>query len=296
VRVVFVGRRRIVWRRLVLYLATLGISRRIWLHRVLKEVDGHEALELNHKAFAALLWLPIIGPTIVQARFAKEAAVMTNESPFALRPGLYWASWIPILGNLAFIGIAQAKLNGFWEEQLGRPEGGVEIDFDLANDPQFIVEFEKALPESYNAGSRFDRKKRLRRAKWKNRLSKYEGVSEDRLRMRVAGGTTSIFPWVRPKSLRMSKLGLTCGQCAQKFEVARDPYAETAILCPNCGLHEVLPSLRGNPLARPERAAIVTVEADCPKCERHFHALRNIAGETKLECPDCKHAEILAES
>lgn len=293
VRVVFVGRRRIVWRRLLLYLVTFGISRRIWLYRLLKEVDGHEALELNHKGFAALLCLPIFGPLIVQAKLNGFASVMTHETEAEINGNLFWLSLLPILGTMTFIGIFQTKLNKFWTWNEANPEDGVEIDFNLHEDPTFLVEFQQALPESYNAGSRFDRKKRARRAKWRSRFSKYENVSEDRQLMRDAGGSTSILPWVRPKSLPLQNLGLTCGRCTHKFEAVRDPYAETPILCPNCGLHEVLPSLRSNPLGKSERAALVTVEVDCPECSRHFHALRDLDADTPLECPDCKHAEML---
>jgi len=69
--------------------------------------------------------------------------------------------------------------------------------------------------------------------------------------------------------------------------VERDPVAETPIVCAKCGMAEVIPSLSENPLARPEKAAVPTVQVRCPQCKSRFTAVRNLFGPTAITCPTC---------
>jgi hypothetical protein len=112
VRVVFVGRDRVVWRQVVLSLLTFGIYRRVWLHRVNKEVDGHEALGLNHPLNAVLLCLPILGPIVVAYQTAGRVGPMVGLGGVRYgKPGLVWASTlVPIVGNLFYAGPPQPVL------------------------------------------------------------------------------------------------------------------------------------------------------------------------------------------
>ncbi len=55
----------------------------------------------------------------------------------------------------------------------------------------------------------------------------------------------------------------------------------------------VLPSLRGNPLAPPERAAVPAVKATCSGCSTEFHAVRSLTAATVLQCPSCGRKETL---
>jgi hypothetical protein len=114
VRVVFVGRNRTIWKCLVLYVVTLGIWRRVWLYRVNKELDGHEALALNHRFNAILLCLPILGPAYVTFQTARRTGAMLEGSikygPWPIL-GLSWL--VPILGTGAFVAWTQSRLNLF---------------------------------------------------------------------------------------------------------------------------------------------------------------------------------------
>ena len=284
VRIVFVGRHRTVWKRLVVYLLTLGISRRVWLYRVNKEVDGHEALGLQHGRNAVLLCLPFLGPTWVAMQTSRRIARMTAGSDVRFQPWplVYFPSWVPILGNLWYIAWTQDRLNRYWAEEKGHPEHGVDIDVDLEKDPAFLVELEKALAASLYAGSRFDQRKERR-----------EEVRAQRATVRAAGGSTPALWWRVPKLPAPRQLKVTCGRCKTPFSATQDPLAETPIVCWNCGLTEVLPSLRGNPLVKPRRAAVPTVQVTCGKCDTSFHAVRNLAGATELTCPRCGTSESL---
>ncbi len=284
VRVVFVGRHRAVWKRLVAYLLTFGISRRVWLYHINKEVDGHEALGLSHRRNALLLALPFLGPTWVAAQTARRAAGMLQGSPVRLGPwpGTYFPSWVPVLGNLWYIAWLQSRLNRFWAEERRHPEHGIELDVGLENDTAFLVELERARKASIHAGSRFDERKEERAE-----------VRAERGQVRAAGGSTPLLWWRRPERPAPRPLKVTCGRCGTAFAVLQDPVAETPLVCWKCGLTEVLPSLRGNPLAPPERAAVPAVKATCSGCSTEFHAVRSLTAATVLQCPSCGRKETL---
>ncbi len=288
-RVVFVGRDRKVPKRLIYYVLTFGISRRIWLHRINKELDGHDALLLNHNWIRFLLVLPIIGPTIVTKQTAARAARMMRDSPVRYGPPLplWLLTWLPILGNLFFIGWTQHKLNQFWVHERRHPEHGIEIDMDLSDDPGFLLELEKARQESYFAGSRYDRRAERRREQWAMVQGRWHNIQDERAAVREAGGSTPVLPWRRPERPPRVRLKATCGRCSHQFEVERDPLAETSLVCPNCELAEVLPSLRSDTLSRKEKVAVPAVGVDCPRCKKHFSTVRNLHGPTPVKCPGC---------
>ncbi len=288
-RVVFVGRDRKVPKRLIYYVLTFGISRRIWLHRINKELDGHDALLLNHAVIKALLVLPIIGPTIVTRQTAKRVRRMLGDSPVRYgSPLLLWLlTWIPVLGNLFFIGWTQHQLNRFWVHERRHPEHGIEIDLDLSDDPAFLLELEKARRESYFAGSRYDRRAERRRERWAMVQGQWQEIQSERLLVREGGGSTPVLPWRRPQRPPRLRLKATCGQCSHAFAVERDPLAETVLVCPNCEKTEILPSLRGDTLSRKEKVGVPAIGVDCPRCKTHFFAVRSIAGPTPIKCPQC---------
>jgi predicted nucleic acid-binding Zn ribbon protein len=295
VRVVFVGRHRVVWRRLLLYVVTLGISRRVWLYRVNKELDGHEALALRHGLNAFLLCLPVVGPTVVTFQTARRTRAMLAGSgiPYG-PPALVWAATlVPILGNLFFIAWEQGRLNRFWAVERGSTAHGVEVDIDLSQDPGFVVELGRALKESYHASSRFDARKNARRARWQARTRSLQQTRAERQAVREAGGSTPVLPWLRPKRPELRLLHVTCGRCQAAFDVTQDPTADTPVVCPTCGQTEVLPSLHADPLALRQPATVPTVKVACPQCGTRFQAVRNLHGPTPLKCPACGRADEL---
>lgn len=294
-RVVFVGQTRAVWKGLLLYLVTFGIWRRVWLHRVNKELDGHEALGLNHSLNVVLLCLPVIGPTIVTAQTAGRTGRMLAGSglPYGMPWLVYLATWVPILGNLFFIAWQQSRLNRFWAQERAHPEHGIEVDVQLDDDPAFLVELAKAVKESYHPGSRFDAGKQERREAWARRAQSMQEVRKERAAVRAAGGSTPVLPFLRPKMPDLRRLKVTCGRCEAHFEVAQDPLHDTPLVCPSCGLQEVLPALRSDPLRKPEAGAVPVLRAKCPQCKADFTGVRNLHGPTRLVCPKCGRAETL---
>lgn len=294
-RVVFVGRDRVVRRQLVLYVLTFGISRRVWLHRVNKELDGHEALGLNHTVNAVLLCLPVLGPTIVAFQTAGRVGAMLAGS--GVKYGKPWAIWlaslVPLLGNLVYIAWTQGRLNRFWAAERAHPEHGVEIDVRLDDDPAFLVELGKAVRESYHPGSRFDQRKQARREAFERRREAYGSLRQERAAVRAAGGSTPLLPWSRPRLPDARTLHVTCGRCETRFDVTQDPLVDTPVVCPSCKLTEVLPSLRGDPLRGREKAAVPTLQARCPQCRTQFTGVRNLHGPTLLRCPKCGREDLL---
>ncbi|MCA1819427.1 MAG: hypothetical protein LC620_05165, partial [Halobacteriales archaeon] len=147
-RVVFVGRDRKVWREALLAALTLGVTRRIWLFHVNREVDGHEALGLRHGVTAAFLAAPLAGIAAVIAlgaagipflpvgaavlvlsflpsgyltvQTARRVGGMTAGSSVKYGPAAWvgLAGLIPILGSiLFFIPWTQGRLNRFWAQE-----------------------------------------------------------------------------------------------------------------------------------------------------------------------------------
>lgn len=317
-KVVFLGRSRILWRQAILQLVTVGIYRRVWLYRINKEVDGHQALGLNHRLHAAalgaaalgvatlLLQLGVLGyvlaalclvPTSVVQLFTarRTAAMLEGSSVRYPAPTWIWAgSLVPILGGFFFLAWEQTRLNQFWAYERAHPGRGLEVDVEASSDPRFLVELDLARRESYYAGSRFERRKKARRARWSARLGAWSAVQAERKAVREAGGSTPFLPFLRPTRPRHVSLNVTCGRCSTHFGLERDPAAETPIVCPKCGLAEVIPALWENPLARPEPAAVPTVQARCPTCQTEFNAVRNLFGPTQIVCPKCGRTETLS--
>ena len=294
-RVVFLGQDRRVWKGLLLYLVTLGIWRRVWLYRVTKELDGHDALGLRHGLNIVLLCLPMVGPTIVTAQTAARTGRMLLGSPvrYGLPPLVYLATWVPILGNLAFIAWEQSRLNRFWAHERAHPERGVEIDVRLDDDPVFLVELDQAVRDSYHPGSRFDARRNARRQRKRARVAGYQSIRQERAAVRAAGGSTPVLPFLRPRLPEMRQLKVTCGRCDTPFAVTQDPLRDTPLVCPKCGLHEVLPALASDPLGKQEAAAVPVLRATCPGCKTKFTGVRALKGPTVLTCPQCGHAERL---
>lgn len=295
-RVVFLGQDRRVWKGLLLYLITFGIWRRVWLYRVNKELDGHDALGLNHRLNVVLLCLPLIGPTIVTAQTATRTGRMLTGSP--IRYGIPWlvylATWVPILGNLFFIAWQQSRLNQFWVHERAHPEHGVDIDVRLDDDPAFLVELAQAVKDSYHPGSRFDARKNARRERAARVAAHYASVRQERAAVRAAGGSTPVLPFLRPRLPDVRQLSVTCGRCQTPFEVTQDPLHDTPLVCPKCGLNEVLPALASDVLRKQEAAAVPVLRAKCPDCKTQFTGVRALKGPTRLACPNCGRVETLA--
>ncbi len=287
-RFVFVGRTRTVWKRLLAYLYTFGISRRVWLDRINHEVDGHEALHLNHGLNRTLLVLPIIGPTIVQFQTARRIDAMVADSPVQYgNPAAIWAaSLFPVLGNLWFIGWTQTKLNAFWAHAVTDPKRGMEISVDLS-DPSVQEELAEARERSRKAGSRQDDRREQRRERWARRRHDWAVARDERIAVREAGGSTPILPWQRPKRPPRVRLDVVCTECQTRFNVDRNPLGETVLDCPKCDNLEILPGPRNEPAAGKEPVAVSRVSVDCPQCKTHFKATRHLHEPTSLKCPSC---------
>jgi ribosomal protein S27E len=295
VRVVFVGRDRVVWRQMVLQAVTLGVYRRVWLHRVNKELDGHEALGLRHGLNAFLLCLPLVGPAVVGFQTSHRAARMLGGS--AVRhgpPALVWlATAVPLFGTSFYVAWTQSRLNRFWGLERASPDRGVEIDVRLDDDPAFLIELGKAVRDSYHPGSRFDERKRARRERLEARRAAYRSVRQERAAVRAAGGSTPLLPWRRPTLPPPRVLHVTCGRCEARFDVTQDPLVDTPVVCPGCQLSEVLPSLHADPLRGTQQAAVPVLQVRCPSCRTSFTAVRNLHGATPIGCPKCGREETL---
>jgi len=255
VQVVFVGRNRVVWKRVLLFVVTLGITRRIWLYRVNKEIDGHAALGLNHRLHIALLCVPILGPLWVQAgtafridRNLHNGAGVKFGPPLALGA----VGFVPILGNGFFLGWVQSRLNAYWAYEREHPSHGIDIDAGLQEDKKFLVAIEKARRESYHAGSRFDRRKHERQERWRGRIAHLETVGEERKQARAEGGTTPLLPWQRPQALERRTLSITCA-CGNKFQRTTAWQEDLELVCPKCGRKEVLAGVFGHPVVTERR-------------------------------------------
>lgn len=291
-RVVFVGRPRALWRLALLYIVTFGISRRVWLYKVNKEVDGHAALGLDHRMTVFLLCLPIIGPWIVTGQTAYRLNTYL-ETDMHLPYGPTWAlSLTPlgwILGNGFFLLWTQDRLNTYWAHEKNNPRHAIDITQGLDKDTAFQRDIQKALAASRKAGSRSDSKWERRKQRLLATGATLNAIHEERGRVRAAGGSTPLLPWKRPQRPPRHRLKVVCGQCELEFDAEQDPFAETPLVCPRCGMKEVLPSLRGDDLAERETVVMASLQVDCPKCQTRFHALRDLHGPTQVVCFQCGH-------
>lgn len=244
-RVVFVGRDRVIWKRIVLYIITFGISRRIWLYRINKEIDGHAALGINHQMNAFLLALPVVGPFVVQCQTTGHLnRDLHSEAHLAYGPtwALCLLGLVPILGNGFYIGWTQDRLNKYWAHERDNPQHGIDIDVGLEQDPKYLKKMEAARLQSYEAGSRFDRRRDERRARWRARIAPLETVGEERRQVREAGGSTPVLPWRRPRAMEARTLNITC-DCGKQFTHTTDWTADVVLKCPKCGKADTLPAL-----------------------------------------------------
>ena len=124
------------------------------------------------------------------------------------------------------------------------PQHGIDIDVGLEEDKDYLVKLEKARQQSYEAGSRFDRRKRERQERWRARIAPLETIGEERRQVREQGGSTPILPWRRPQPLERRLLHVTC-QCEHKFDVETDWREQVTITCPSCKREETLRGLIG---------------------------------------------------
>lgn len=290
VRVVFVGKDRVVWKRVLYYVLSFGITRRIWLYRLNKELDGHAALGTNHNLNKVLLILPIIGPFIVQCQTTKRI----NNDLHTDQPLAYGPTWalcllglVPIIGNGFYIGWTQDRMNRYWRFEKDNMEHGIDIDVGLQEDRKFLIELEKARKESYQAGSRFDRKARLREERWRAKVDGLEEIRREREEVRAKGGSTPVLPWKRPTPIPKTVLKITC-KCGHAFQRQRDPYHPTEIRCPKCDAVEVLPAEYGG-------GGVVerVVDVECPQCNAAFRAKGPEDEPLDIVCPDCGLEETL---
>ncbi len=284
VRVVVVGRQRILWQVILWYILTLGIYRRVWLYQVNKEVDGHAGLGFDHNQTRWLLILPIIGPSIVTWMTAHRInTYLYTEKELTYGPT--WALWagtlVPILGNAAFMGWTQDRLNIFWNMERDNRELAIDITQGLEKDSKFNARIKRAQARSEKAGERGGDRVTLR------------DIRKEREAVRAMGGSTPILPWKRPKLEEERLLHIECGECFTRFDAERNPFEPTPVVCPKCGTTEVLPSLRGDEMAEPEGALITGVKAKCPSCKTTFHAVRDLDAPTPIVCPECGHTDTL---
>ncbi len=280
-RVVVVGRKRVLWKIILLYVVTFGIYRRVWMYEVNKEIDGHAGLGFNHKATLWLLILPIIGPSIVTWQTAHRLnnyLYTEHEMPYGPTWGLWTGTFLlPIIGNAAFMGWTQDRLNTFWDLERDNTALAVDVDQGLSQDKQFQARVKREQARSEKAGARSEDKRSLKE------------IREERQRVRDLGGSTPVLPWKRPETEPPRKLDVQCSKCDTRFDVERNVYEPTPIVCPKCGKTDVLPSLRGNEFAEPEGALVTALKVDCPKCKTKFHTVRDLDGPTHIECPKCGH-------
>jgi colicin import membrane protein len=95
----FLGRQRQPWKLLLFQLLTLGIYGRVYLYKVMREFDGHEALFLDRRPYILLLILPFVGPLLVKrkiAGIAEDAIHHDVTTPRFSRRKLTWFAWIPL--------------------------------------------------------------------------------------------------------------------------------------------------------------------------------------------------------
>lgn len=256
-----------------------------------KEVDGHAALGLNHTPTVLLLCLPIFGPGIVTAQTAHRLNTYL-QTELDLKYGPTWAlsltSLVPILGPMFFQLWTQSRMNLYWDHERDNPAHAIDITQGLDKDAGFKARVDAAQEASRIAGSRTDGRWEQTKKRIASSGDTLSEVRTQRRQVRAAGGSTPVLPWLRPKTPASRLLHITCGDCAMAFDAKQDPFTETPIVCPKCGVQEVLPSLRGDDLrTRREHVNVASIAVDCPQCSTTFHALRNLHGATAIACYEC---------
>lgn len=97
---IFLGRQRHPLKILLFQLLTLGIYGRVYLYKILREFDGHEALFLDRRPYIPLLILPFVGPLIVKQKVTAIAADLIHHDVTTPRfkPGrLRLLAWLPLV-------------------------------------------------------------------------------------------------------------------------------------------------------------------------------------------------------
>lgn len=296
-RIVVVGRRRSLWGLTLTNLLTLGIRRRVWLVKVNKEMDAHAQLLLNIPLHIVLAILPIVGPFVLSrwtaSRIAEIYRPLGEDSP---KHGSMAWSWllcfVPFLGTTAHMGIAQDRLNRYWP--ISEEKGLGAVDLSLRNPSDgYDQRLEVALEKSRKAGSRESTGLDKRKEQLERKREEFQVIQKERRRVRDLGGSTPVLPWKRPTLEPARHLRITCGRCELKFEQDQDPYADTPVVCPRCGLEEVMPGFASDRIDRKEHVATPAVKVSCPDCKTDFHAVRNLVGPTALRCYECGREDVL---
>lgn len=120
---IFVGRRRHPVKILVYQLLTLGVYGRVYLYKVLRELDGHEALFLDRRPYIFLLVLPFVGPFLVKRRVATLVEDLLHHDvtgPAYRRSRVVAKAWVPLV-PLYHLGI-QKHLNHHWSMHVKEEE------------------------------------------------------------------------------------------------------------------------------------------------------------------------------
>src|SRR5687768_17664070 len=96
---IFLGRQRHPLKILLFQLLTLGIYGRVYLYKILREFDGHEALFLDRRPYIPLLILPFVGPLLVKRKITGILLDLAHHDVTTprLRPRrLRLFAWIPL--------------------------------------------------------------------------------------------------------------------------------------------------------------------------------------------------------
>jgi len=94
------GRQRHPLKILLFQLLTLGIYGRVYLYKILREFDGHEALFLDRRPYIPLLILPFVGPLLVKRKITAILVDLIHHDVTTprfkpRRLGLF--AWIPFV-------------------------------------------------------------------------------------------------------------------------------------------------------------------------------------------------------
>lgn len=96
---IFLGRQRPPWKLVLFQLLTLGIYGRVYLYKILREFDGHEALFLDRRPYIPLLILPFIGPLFVKRKVTNILVDLAHHdvtTPRFRPKKLNLLAWVPL--------------------------------------------------------------------------------------------------------------------------------------------------------------------------------------------------------